>query len=85
MFNRNEVVTIVHDAIIETFGLEEVVWNENLSLKDDLKADSLDMMSLAMILEEEFDAEIETEQVVNFITVNNIVDYVMDRQKQEAA
>lgn len=85
MRSRDEVTKIVRESVAETFSIEEAITNDNLSFEDDLEADSLDMMSLAMVLEDEFGAEIETEQVGNFITIQNVIDYVVDRQEQEAA
>lgn len=85
MMGRNKVKNIVHSAVIETFGIEEPLIDSSLSFKDNLEADSLDMMSLAMVLEDEFGEEIETDQVGNFVTVDNVIDYIMNRQEQEVA
>jgi len=84
MYNRSEVVTIVRDAVVETFDLKEEIQNDNLAFQKDFKADSIDMVSLSLVLEDEFEAEIEEDQVENFITINNVVDYIMDRQTQKA-
>lgn len=85
MMNRDEVVKIVRDAVSETFAIEEPITNDNLTFEEDLQADSLGMMSLAMVLEDEFGAEIEADQVGEFVTINNVIDYVINRQKQDAA
>lgn len=84
MLSRDEVVEKVRDAIIETFDLKEPLDNDNITFKDDLKADSLDMVSLALVLEDEFSAEIEIEeeQVDSFINIHNVVDYIMTKQEQ---
>lgn len=85
MQSRKEITIIVREAVAETFSIENPITDDSQTFKDDLQADSLDMMSLAMVLEDEFGAEIETDQIGDFITINNVIDYVMDRQAQEAA
>ncbi len=84
MYSRNEVVKMVHDSVIETFDLEEVA-NSDLSFKDDLDANSLDMVSLALVLEEEFSAEIEEDKIEDFKTINDVIDYIIIRQQNKAA
>lgn len=85
MHSRDEIVWKVRDAVVETFDLKEEISDDNISFQNDLKADSLDMVSLAIVLEDEFSAEIEDEKVENFVTINNVIDYIMDRQQQSAA
>ncbi len=80
MQSRDEVVNIVRDAVIETFDLKEEISTDSLSFKEDLKADSIDMVSLSLVLEEEFDDEIEEDQLENLITINHVVDYIMSKQ-----
>lgn len=43
---------------------------------DDLNADSLDIVELIMALEDELDMEIPDEDVENFKTVGDVVNYV---------
>ena len=50
------------------------------NLKDDLGLDSLDAVELNMALEEAFEISISDEELVKFVTVKNIVDYI-DSQK----
>jgi acyl carrier protein len=51
------------------------------NLKDDLGADSLDVIELVMQVEEEFDIEIPDEDAENVRTVKDILDYVTARVK----
>ncbi len=85
MITRDEVAKVVHDAVAETFSLNEGIGDDSISFKDDLDADSLSMLSLAMILEDEFEAEIEEDQVGNFVTIANVIDYIIDRQDKTPA
>lgn len=49
-------------------------------IKDDLGADSLDMVEIVMEIEEEFDVEVEDADTASIITVQDIVDYVEKKQ-----
>jgi len=46
------------------------------NLIDDMGADSLDLVEMVMMLEEEFDIEIPDEEAEKLMTVEQIVDYV---------
>ena len=46
------------------------------SFIDDLNADSLDIVELVMALEDELETEIPDEDVENFKTVGDVVEYV---------
>jgi len=85
MKTREEIEKIVCDGVIETFDLKEEISDKNISFKQDLDADSIDMVSLSLVLEEEFNADIEEDQLRNFITINNVIDYIVERQIQEVA
>ncbi len=66
----------VRDVIVETVNCEEDAVTLDASLKDDLSLDSLDAMELSMALEEAYNITIDEEELANFITVRNIVDYI---------
>ncbi len=46
------------------------------NLKDDLGVDSLDLFEFIMACEEEFDVEIDTEEVSNFTNLNEVAAYL---------
>ena len=50
--------------------------NTDISLVDDIGADSLDVVEIVMQIEEEFDIEIPDEEVEKLTTVQEIIDYV---------
>ena len=53
---------------------ENITIESNIS--DELGADSLDIVDLVMSIEEEFDLEFQDEQIDNFKTVGDIVNYI---------
>ena len=58
IFDR--IVTIIQERQGEDF-----VVTENLSLKDDLDADSVDLMEFVLTIEDEFGIEISDEEIDN--------------------
>lgn len=66
----------VRDIICEQFDLEPDQVTENTLLKEDLDADSLDLVDLVMSFEDEFQVEVPEEEVRNIKTVGDIVKYI---------
>lgn len=66
----------VREVLADQLGLEENEIKPESKLKDDLGADSLDMVELIMAMEEEFDVEIPDEEAQNIRTVADAVNYV---------
>lgn len=66
----------VKNIIIEQLGVsaDEVV--TEASFVDDLGADSLDLVELVMVLEEEFGKEIPDEAAEKIQTVQDAIDYI---------
>ena len=70
------VLDQIKKILIETMDIEEEKITLDAKLKDDLNLDSLDSVELIMSAEEEFGIEIPDEDVMNFKTVNDIVNYI---------
>jgi len=66
----------IREIICEKLGVSPSEVTMKTSLKDDLDADSLSLFELVMAFEEEFNLEIEDEQVENIETVGDIVTYL---------
>lgn len=66
----------IREIICEKLGVSPSEVTMTTSLKDDLDADSLSLFELVMAFEEEFNLEIEDEQVENIETVGDIVAYL---------
>ncbi|MCI9627179.1 MAG: acyl carrier protein [Clostridia bacterium] len=66
----------VQEVLADQLGLEENEIKPESKLKEDLGADSLDMVELIMAMEEEFDVEIPDEEAQNIRTVEDAVNYV---------
>ncbi|HHV27204.1 acyl carrier protein [Anaerosalibacter bizertensis] len=62
--------------ISEQLDVEEDDITMDTSFQDDLNADSLDLVELIMSIEDEFELEVEDEEVENIQTVRDAVEYI---------
>jgi acyl carrier protein len=62
--------------IAEQFNVDKDSISLETSFKDDLNADSLDLVELIMALEDEFGLEVEDEEVENIKTVGDAKEYI---------
>ena len=74
------VLDQIKKILVETMDSEEEKITLDAKLKDDLNLDSLDSVELIMSAEEEFGIEIPDEDVMNFKTVNDIVNYIEEHK-----
>jgi acyl carrier protein len=66
----------VKNIIVDRLGVEEGEVKLESSFKEDLGADSLDVVELVMELEDEFDLEISDEDAEKISTVGDVVNYI---------
>lgn len=71
-----DVLDRVKRIIVDRLGVEESEVTMEASFKDDLGADSLDVVELVMELEDEFDLEISDEDAEKITTVGEVVNYI---------
>lgn len=71
----------VKEIIMDTINCDEEKITIEANLYDDLGIDSLDAMELSMALEEAYELTIEEDELKNFVTVKNIVDYIDSKTK----
>lgn len=70
----------VKEVIVDSLGCDEEAVVLTANLKEDLNADSLDAVELSMALEEAFGFTIADEDLMAFVTVKDIVDYIDKNQ-----
>ncbi|WP_332690190.1 acyl carrier protein [Halalkalibacter lacteus] len=75
-----DTLSRVTKIVVDRLGVEEAEVKLEASFKDDLGADSLDVVELVMELEDEFDLEISDEEAEKISTVADVVDYISSRQ-----
>ncbi|MCA9959860.1 MAG: acyl carrier protein [Ardenticatenaceae bacterium] len=66
----------VTGIIIELLGVEKEDITPEKSFREDLEADSLDLVELIMAFEEEFNGEISDEEAQKITTVGEAVVYI---------
>jgi acyl carrier protein len=73
-----EIEQRVKNILMEMLGADErEVGNSARTLRDDLGADSIDDVEVAMALEEEFNIEIPDEIAEKWVTIQDVVDYLV--------
>lgn len=76
MENVQERVTRI---IVDQLGVDDENVTLDAKFRDDLKADSLDLVELIMAFEEEFGGEISDEEAQNINTVGDAVTYLQSQ------
>ena len=71
----------VKQIIAGKMSISEDEITVDTKLKEDLQADSLDMVELVMAAEDEFGVEIEEDVVREFVTVGDVVKYIEANKK----
>lgn len=67
----------IAEMIVEQLHVSpNVAITEDTSFKQDLRADSFELMELVMALEEEYGIKIEDEELENFETVGDVLNYI---------
>ena len=66
----------VKEILLENLGCDENDIKLNTNLVEDLEADSLDIVELAMAIEEKFGITIEDENFEKLQTVEAIISYI---------
>ncbi len=71
----------VKDIIVEQLGVKPDQVTMEAKFIEDLGADSLDIVELIMVLEEEFGYEIPDDEAEKLLTVGDVIKYIEDHQK----
>jgi len=75
----NDVFERIKKIIVELLGVDPDKVTMEASFRDDLEADSLDLVELIMAFEEEFGGEISDEDAKQITTVGEAVKYIQEK------
>ena len=75
--NREDVLGTVKEVAVEVLGVDAGAVTEAAAFKDDLDADSLDLVEVVMALEERLDIAIPEEELSDIKTVGQAIDVVL--------
>jgi acyl carrier protein len=81
--NLDEVEPRVLGVVKEVLSLDDTELSADSTFVDDLNAASLDVMMLAIALEEEFDGSIPEDEWERFKTPADVIDYIKQRVREE--
>jgi acyl carrier protein len=76
---REEVVVALREVAVDVLSVDPDAVVEDARFKEDLDADSLDLVELVMGLEERFDISVPEEDLENVATVGQAVDLVIGK------
>ncbi len=74
--DRDSVFATLKSAAVEVLGVEEDAVVEEATFKDDLDADSLDLVELVMALEEKLDITVPEEDLEGVETIGQALDLI---------
>lgn len=72
----SDIESRVRSIVVELLGVEEDQVVASARFREDLEADSLDLVELIMAFEEEFNGEISDEQAQTITTVGEAIAYI---------
>lgn len=73
---ENDTFTEIQTIIVDLLGAEEGKVTLDARFREDLEADSLDLVELIMAFEEKFGGEISDEDAQKITTVGQAVEYI---------
>ena len=76
-----DTYTEVKDIIVDLLGVDESKVTMDARFREDLEADSLDLVELIMAFEDKFGGEISDEDAQSITTVGEAVRYIEERMK----
>lgn len=78
---KEEIFEKIKALVVELLGVEEEKVTLDARFREDLEADSLDLVELIMAFEDEFGGEISDEEAAKITTVGEGVDYIHAQAK----
>jgi acyl carrier protein len=77
---RDEALSALREVAVDILSVDPDQVVETARFKEDLDADSLDLVELVMGLEERFDISVPEEDLENVATVGQAVDLVLAKE-----
>ena len=76
---RQEVLELIREHLSEELGIEASTIQEASRFKEDLEADSLDLVELVVELEDRYGIRMAEDQAERIKTVGQAVDFVVEQ------
>ena len=81
---RDTVFATLKSAAVEVLGVDESAVTEDAKFKDDLDADSLDLVEFVMALEEQLDISVPEEELEGVETIGQALDLIAGKVAAKA-
>jgi acyl carrier protein len=79
---KKEIFDKVSAIVADHFDIDRAKITDDLNLKTDLDADSIDFVEFVLEVEDAFGATIEDEEAEKLNTIGEVVDYIYNRQSK---
>ena len=79
--DREKIVNIVNNFLIEDIEADPETISETASLKDDIGIDSLDIVDIVVIVERNFGFKIKPEEMSGVTNLGQFYDYIEKKLK----
>lgn len=73
---KQEIIKIVNDFLVDEFELEPEQIKMETSLRDELEIESLDLVDIIVLIEKEFGFKVEPTEIVKVNTVGELYDFI---------
>ena len=77
--DRTEIFAVVRAALAEALELPEESIEEDSRFKEDLEADSLDLVELLLEMEKEYGFKVTDEEAAEILTVGDAVSLILQK------
>jgi len=77
----SDTFTEVKEIVVDLLGVDESKVTLDARFREDLEADSLDLVELIMAFEDKFGGEISDEDAQKVTTVGEVVKYIDEQMK----
>lgn len=81
--DKKEIFDKVSSIVADHFDIDRAKITEDLNLKTDLDADSIDFVEFVLEVEDTFGAEIEDSEAEKLSTIGEVVDYIAAHQQDK--
>ena len=75
---KTEIFNKVSESVADHFDVDRAKITDDLNLKTDLDADSIDFVEFVLELEDTFGEEINDEDAEKLSTIGEVVDYIAE-------
>ncbi len=70
--------TALYEILEDTLGLDRNEIQEEKKLREDLGADSVDMLQIFVAMEEEYKIELDTDETEHVLTIGDLMQIIRD-------